>query len=294
MFDRVVGDPDPVVGRRRRSSATGAPRRPRQPGGGPPSRLGPRRDSDPGCRRPRRDAGAAGAGCRSAIRRPRPSPGSVAPADEPRRRQRWRTSPGAGCRCTTPRQHGEERDRQPAAAERRLPNDRSLDIDGRIACTLVTSNLVNRRSNVRTEGGRPWARRIVAGIGTGAVYAVFAVGLVLVFKTTGVLNFAQAEIGTFGTFVTWWLVVEHGQPWALGRAAGLGAAVVHRPRRRAARVPATARGTALHGGGRHRCRHARASARSSSSCGAPARRCSRRRSRARASRSPAWCSRPPA
>lgn len=66
---------------------------------------------------------------------------------------------------------------------------------------------------------------VVAGMGTGAVYAVFAVGLVLVFKTSGILNFAQAEIGTFGTFVTWWLVVEHDVPWALGALAGLAAAV---------------------------------------------------------------------
>jgi branched-chain amino acid transport system permease protein len=66
---------------------------------------------------------------------------------------------------------------------------------------------------------------IVAGAGTGAIYAVFAVGLVLVFRTTGALNFAQAEIGTFGAFVAWWIVVEQDGPWLVGAAAGLLASV---------------------------------------------------------------------
>jgi branched-chain amino acid transport system permease protein len=41
-----------------------------------------------------------------------------------------------------------------------------------------------------------------------------------------VLNFAQGELGTFALFVTWWLIVRQGQPWAVGAAGGLAAAVV--------------------------------------------------------------------
>jgi branched-chain amino acid transport system permease protein len=66
----------------------------------------------------------------------------------------------------------------------------------------------------------------VAGLGTGAIYAVFAVGLVLVYRTTRVLNFAQAEVGTFATFVTWWLITEASLPWAAAAAAGIASAVV--------------------------------------------------------------------
>lgn len=65
---------------------------------------------------------------------------------------------------------------------------------------------------------------VVAGVGTGAIYAVFAIGLVVVYRTTRVLNFAQAEVGTMATFVTWSLVVRGGWPWLAGAAVGIAAA----------------------------------------------------------------------
>src|SRR4051812_33597008 len=57
---------------------------------------------------------------------------------------------------------------------------------------------------------------VVAGIAAGAVYGLFALGLVLVYKATKILNFAQAEIGSFATFVAWGLIVSWKLPWALG------------------------------------------------------------------------------
>lgn len=65
---------------------------------------------------------------------------------------------------------------------------------------------------------------IVSGIAAGAVYGLFALGLVLVYKTTRVLNFAQAEIGAFSTFVAYALIVDAGLPWGLGALLALGAA----------------------------------------------------------------------
>jgi branched-chain amino acid transport system permease protein len=67
---------------------------------------------------------------------------------------------------------------------------------------------------------------VVSGIGAGAVYSLFALGLVLVFKATRVLNFAQAEMGTFTTYLAWWLLVKGNVPWPLAAlivllAAGL-------------------------------------------------------------------------
>jgi len=53
---------------------------------------------------------------------------------------------------------------------------------------------------------------IVSGIAQGAVYGLFALGLVLVYKTTKVLNFAQAETGTFAAFLLWELA-HLGLPW---------------------------------------------------------------------------------
>jgi len=50
------------------------------------------------------------------------------------------------------------------------------------------------------------------GVGAGAVYASVALALVIIYRTTGLLNFAQGEMALFSTFVTWWLT-DHG--WAI-------------------------------------------------------------------------------
>lgn len=42
---------------------------------------------------------------------------------------------------------------------------------------------------------------LVAGLSTGAVYALVALGLVLVFKGTGIVNFAQGEFLTLGAYI---------------------------------------------------------------------------------------------
>ena len=67
---------------------------------------------------------------------------------------------------------------------------------------------------------------LVTGIGAGAVYGLFGLGLVLVYKATKVLNFAQAEIGTFATYLAWWLVAEAGLPWLAGVALALAGVTV--------------------------------------------------------------------
>ncbi|HVL81605.1 MAG TPA: branched-chain amino acid ABC transporter permease [Actinomycetota bacterium] len=66
---------------------------------------------------------------------------------------------------------------------------------------------------------------LVIGIVNGAVYGLIALGIVLVYKGSRVLNFGQGELGTFGLFVTWWLVVKQGMPWGVGALAGVAAAV---------------------------------------------------------------------
>jgi branched-chain amino acid transport system permease protein len=69
------------------------------------------------------------------------------------------------------------------------------------------------------------AQSLIVGIVTGGIYGLYALGLVLVFKGSGVLNFAQAELGTFTLFVCQVLVTDHHQPWVLGAAAAVIAAV---------------------------------------------------------------------
>ena len=52
------------------------------------------------------------------------------------------------------------------------------------------------------------------GLGKGAVYASLALALVIVYRTTGVVNFAQGEMALFSTFLTWTL-------WDAGLPVGL-------------------------------------------------------------------------
>ncbi|HMK12566.1 MAG TPA: hypothetical protein VK461_13330, partial [Acidimicrobiales bacterium] len=50
----------------------------------------------------------------------------------------------------------------------------------------------------------------VNGMKNGAIYALMALTVVIIYKTTGHLNFAQGEMGTMGAFICFVMVVEHG------------------------------------------------------------------------------------
>jgi branched-chain amino acid transport system permease protein len=57
---------------------------------------------------------------------------------------------------------------------------------------------------------------LVDGVATGSIYAAVALALVLIYRSTGIVNFAQGEMAMFSTFVAWGLY-EGGVP--LGFAA---------------------------------------------------------------------------
>ena len=73
-----------------------------------------------------------------------------------------------------------------------------------------------------------FASYTVLGLSLGAVFALAALGIVLIYRVTGVLNFAHGAMGMFATFVAWGAVYTWHQPvWvavllALGFAALLG------------------------------------------------------------------------
>jgi branched-chain amino acid transport system permease protein len=73
------------------------------------------------------------------------------------------------------------------------------------------------------------AQQIVAGLSSGGTYAALAVALVLIYRATGVVNFAQGEMAMFSTFVAWTLT-EHGfsywQAFVLTIAASFAGGVV--------------------------------------------------------------------
>ena len=56
------------------------------------------------------------------------------------------------------------------------------------------------------------------GVVFGLIYAVFAAGFVLVYRCTGVLNFAQGEIGAFGVAIFALFHVQYGVPYWLAFA----------------------------------------------------------------------------
>ena len=53
------------------------------------------------------------------------------------------------------------------------------------------------------------AQQVVAGLSSGGIYAILAVAFVLIYRATGVVNFAQGELAMFSTFVAWTLT-QHG------------------------------------------------------------------------------------
>jgi branched-chain amino acid transport system permease protein len=62
-------------------------------------------------------------------------------------------------------------------------------------------------------------QQVVAGLGSGAIYAALALALVLIHRATGVINFAQGEMAMFTTYVAWALIEHHG--WRYWPAFGL-------------------------------------------------------------------------
>jgi branched-chain amino acid transport system permease protein len=87
---------------------------------------------------------------------------------------------------------------------------------------------------------------VLAGVIDGATYGLVALGIVLVYKATRVLNFAQAEIGTLCIYICWMLTSIHvpvliAAAVALVAAAVMGAAleVTLRPLQNAPRLTVT-------------------------------------------------------
>ena len=55
---------------------------------------------------------------------------------------------------------------------------------------------------------------VVGGLGFGGIYAFAALGLVLIFKTSGVVNFAFGAMATVVTLILWSLLNHAGLPFA--------------------------------------------------------------------------------
>ena len=84
------------------------------------------------------------------------------------------------------------------------------------------------------DGGlKLFLQRIFDGVNNGAVYAVVAIALVLIFKATTLVNFAQANMAMFGTYLAWMFFTQQGVPiWGAILIAmfltGIGGAIIER------------------------------------------------------------------
>ncbi|MFP5219583.1 MAG: branched-chain amino acid ABC transporter permease [Actinomycetes bacterium] len=66
---------------------------------------------------------------------------------------------------------------------------------------------------------------LVLGLISGSIYALFALGVVLIHRGTGVLTFAGGEVGTAAIFFAAFLVTDSGLPWIVGALGAIGLAI---------------------------------------------------------------------
>jgi len=73
-------------------------------------------------------------------------------------------------------------------------------------------------------------QQVVSGLASGGIYALLALALVIIHRSTGVINFAQGEMATLSTYIAWTLTMNHGWTYwpafaatlALSFAGGVG------------------------------------------------------------------------
>jgi len=67
---------------------------------------------------------------------------------------------------------------------------------------------------------------LVSGASVGSVYALVALGLVLLYRTTRILNFAHGDLGVVGTFIAYTLLTQLRVPFGVSFLLALVAAAV--------------------------------------------------------------------
>jgi len=56
-------------------------------------------------------------------------------------------------------------------------------------------------------------QQFATGLSTGSLYAIIALALVIIYRSTGIVNFAQGDMAMFMTFVAWSIWNWNGQFW---------------------------------------------------------------------------------
>jgi branched-chain amino acid transport system permease protein len=66
----------------------------------------------------------------------------------------------------------------------------------------------------------------LSGLTNGAIFALVALGFVLIYKASDVINFAQGDFLLVGAYITFGLVAQVGLPWSLGVLLTMAVSVV--------------------------------------------------------------------
>ncbi len=66
----------------------------------------------------------------------------------------------------------------------------------------------------------------LTGLSNGAIFALVALGFVLIYKASDVLNFAQGDFLLVGAYITFGLISQMGLPWSVGVVLALVVAVL--------------------------------------------------------------------
>lgn len=64
-------------------------------------------------------------------------------------------------------------------------------------------------------------QQVVGGIETGSMYALAAIGLVLIYQTSKNINFAQGTLGMFNAYICTWFILQAGLPLYLAVPAAM-------------------------------------------------------------------------
>jgi branched-chain amino acid transport system permease protein len=78
-----------------------------------------------------------------------------------------------------------------------------------------------------------FAQQMLSGLASGGIYGSLALALVIIHRSTGVINFAQGEMATLSAYIAWWLTFTHGWNYWPAAAATLvlsflGGVAIHR------------------------------------------------------------------
>src|SRR3990172_1909631 len=87
----------------------------------------------------------------------------------------------------------------------------SVELIGRGIAALLDSPLF-LAAPPREKPGL-FAAQVAAGLATGGIYALVALAVVIIYRSTDVVNFAQGEMAMFATFAMWSLVLAGLETW---------------------------------------------------------------------------------